>query len=224
MQNLQMKIRFTKDKIVAAMQGVAMSYDVYGLLVTAKKQISDLGTAAGRDRAKKGAETEPSKRRRLSIEDDEGEEVQDLKGEAGRQKGGSGAAEVKAKGSRRGDLLDLKYVEPASERLQKEVRQMAWQNDDSEVQEALIHSEQEKRLKVSSMSDGKVHRSIYYVAAMVISETDIYFQTIKLVVYFNIHRNGKYFCNNLIQRIKQEKAKNPRKDGRGHADIIRRTS
>ncbi|VDL82569.1 unnamed protein product [Nippostrongylus brasiliensis] len=85
----------------------AMSYDVYGLLVTAKitseewssvydelmqaiaesqryiqevsskKQMSDLGTAARRDSAKKG-ETEPSKRRPLYIMDDEREEKQDL--------------------------------------------------------------------------------------------------------------------------------------------------
>ncbi|VDL84143.1 unnamed protein product [Nippostrongylus brasiliensis] len=31
-----MKIRFAKDKIVAAMHGAAMSYDMYGLLVSAK--------------------------------------------------------------------------------------------------------------------------------------------------------------------------------------------
>ncbi|VDL80654.1 unnamed protein product [Nippostrongylus brasiliensis] len=260
-QNVQMKIRFTKDKIVTAMQGVAMSYDMYGLLVTAKvateqsrndychrnykgivldptfinefarkevefldtllksaesevyeadfqiaseeqssvyeelmqaiaesqrymqemsskvdqnmsdsqqcksewrnnlqaainrqeqtlaevllsikdiqKQISDLGAAARRDNAKRGAETEPPKRGRLSIVDDEGEEVRDLECETGLQKEGSGAAE---------------YEEPASDRQQ---------NDDSEVQEVLNHDEPEKRPKLSSMSDGKVRRSIH---------------------------------------------------------------
>ncbi|VDL82915.1 unnamed protein product [Nippostrongylus brasiliensis] len=267
-QNLKIKIRSTKDRIVAVMQGVAMSYYMYGLLITAKvaaeqsrsdychrnyegivhdptfidvfarkevefldtllnsaesevyeaefqienemqskwkdnlqaainrqeqtlakvllsikdiqKQISDLGTAVGWDSAKKGAETEPSRSRRLSLVDNKGEEVQDLECEVGQQQEGSGAAEGKAKDPDRAaeivsveshrqspdreveeDPMDSENEEPASERQQKEVRQMTTQNDVSEVQDALSHGEHEKRPKISSKSDGKVHRSIY---------------------------------------------------------------